>query len=116
MKKQLFLWNLQSIYIAAPPNEANFLDQLQLKLSSYGIRAFTGLDLGLELDSCLSDDSQVFSSIEQEICSRSAGFLYSPGSSWSLNVAIERNVRNQTVYANLEGILDFGKTVAKPTT
>merc|ERR1712198_428945 len=52
MKKQLFLWNLQSIYIAAPPNEANFLDQLQLKLSSYGIRAFTGLDLGLELDSC----------------------------------------------------------------
>ena len=79
----------KSIYIAAPPNEATFLDQLKVKLASYGIEAFTGIDLSKELDdTCLSGDSQVFSSLEQEICSRSAGFLYSPGSSWSLNVAI----------------------------
>jgi len=115
MKKQLYLWDLESIYIAAPPNEATFLDQLKVKLASYGISAFTGVNLSNELDdTCLSGDSQVFSSLEQEICSRSAGFLYSPGSSWSLNVAIERNVRNQSIYANLEGLLDFGKTVAKP--
>ena len=78
----------QSIYIAAPPNEAEFLEQLKIKFVKFGIPTVTGQDLESELPACIRDDSQVFSSVEQEICSRSAGFLYSPGSSWSLNVAI----------------------------
>ena len=80
--------NIQSIYIAAPPDEEEFLVSLKEKFAVYGISVFIGNDLINQLESCYKNDSQVFSSIEQEICSRSDVFLYSPGSSWSLNTAI----------------------------
>ena len=122
----------KDVYIASPPAEGGFLSILKEKFSFYGINVFIGLDLSRDLEDCYRLDSQVFSSIEQEICSKSTGFLYSPGSSWSLNTAIgksrlngpcgrpskspnlnqlsERNVRNETLSENLESILDFGKT------
>ena len=123
----------KDVYIASPPAEGGFLSILKEKFLYYGINVFIGLDLSRDLEDCYRLDSQVFSSIEQEICSKSTGFLYSPGSSWSLNTAIgkfmakrtqrttvrgqlilnhilERNVRNETLSENLESILDFGKT------
>jgi len=36
----------------------------------------------------------IFSSLEQEICSLSDTFLYASGSSWSLNIMMERHARN----------------------
>ena len=36
----------------------------------------------------------IFSSLEQEICSLSDTFLYASGSSWSLNIVMERHSRN----------------------
>lgn len=110
IKRQMYLWDMKNVYIASPPAEGGFLSILKEKFVPYGIKVFIGSDLAKNLDDCYLMDSQVFSSIEQEICSKSVGFLYSPGSSWSLNTAIERNVRNQTMSENLESILDFGKT------
>ena len=102
IRKQLALWNLnvsfesyssdqmifKDVYIASPPAEGGFLSILKEKFSFYGINVFIGVDLSRDLEDCYRLDSQVFSSIEQEICSKSTGFLYSPGSSWSLNTAI----------------------------
>jgi hypothetical protein len=36
----------------------------------------------------------IFSSLEQEICSLSDTFLYASGSSWSLNIMMERHAQN----------------------
>ena len=85
---KMIVTDFQDVYIASPPAEGGFLSILKEKFSLYGINVFIGLDLSRDLDDCYRLDSQVFSSIEQEICSKSTGFLYSPGSSWSLNTAI----------------------------
>lgn len=108
---QLREWNLEVIYIAAPPDESNFIRHLIHLIRNEGsFRGYSGDDLTSYLPDCYTNDPQVFSSIEQEICSQSEGFLYSPGSSWSLNTAIERNCRMQTLYQSLESILEFGST------
>ena len=59
---------------------------------------------------------QLASFTRQEVAGVSMLLLVRPFFMRILYFNLERNVRNQTVYANLEGILDFGKTVAKPTT
>jgi hypothetical protein len=88
----LIEWELKLFYIAAPPDESNFLFELIKIIESKGpYKGYRGLDLETFLPDCFKDDSQVFSSIEQQICSTSLGFLYSPGSSWSLNTAIGKN-------------------------
>ena len=86
----------KDVYIASPPAEGGFLSILKEKFSFYGINVFIGVDLSRDLEDCYRLDSQVFSSIEQEICSKSTGFLYSPGSSWSLNTAIGKFMAQRT--------------------
>ena len=43
----------------------------------------------------MEDNSHdIFSSLEQEICSLSDTFLYAASSSWSFNIMMERHARN----------------------
>ena len=106
-----FYITIQVIYIAAPPDESNFIRHLIHLIRNEGsFRGYSGDDLTSYLPECYTNDPQVFSSIEQEICSQSEGFLYSPGSSWSLNTAIGKFILMAT-YQNSR-LFIYTKTIA----
>ena len=88
-------WNLSVVYISAPPDVSHFIQKLIGHIRNRGYRGYFGDDLAKFAKDCFSGDPQVFSSLEQEVCSQSMGFLYSPGSSWSLNTAIGKFISNQ---------------------
>ncbi|CBY41844.1 unnamed protein product [Oikopleura dioica] len=90
-------------YIASPPTEGTFISRLVKQIEKIGpFRGYSGADLTKNLDACLSSDPQVLSSVEQELCAGSKGFIMSPGSSWSLNTVIERTCRGNKLSGNFQ--------------
>lgn len=96
-------WKINVFYIASPPTEGTFVSRLVKQIERIGpFRGYSGADLTQNLDACLSADPQVFSSVEQELCAGSKGFIMSPGSSWSLNTVIERTCRGNKLSGNFQ--------------
>lgn len=49
------------------------------------------------IDFCIQDNfHDIFSSLEQEMCYLSDTFLYAAGSSWSLNIVMERHASGKS--------------------
>ncbi|CAG5100503.1 Oidioi.mRNA.OKI2018_I69.XSR.g17028.t2.cds [Oikopleura dioica] len=99
----LLEWKINVFYIASPPTEGTFISRLIGLIEKKGsFRGYSGVSLVENLDPCLSGDPQVFSSVEQELCAGSKGFIMSPGSSWSLNTVIERTCRGNKLSGNFQ--------------
>ncbi|CBY32445.1 unnamed protein product [Oikopleura dioica] len=91
---------LEGIYIAAPLEERPLIDAIKSSIGEtvpilIGDSLMTHM-LGMYPNCKWMKDNfhDIFSSLEQEICSLSDTFLYASGSSWSLNIMMERHARN----------------------
>lgn len=103
--KYLSYTSVNSIFIASPPSEEKFMEQVKsavftkrpdLKiLSSMGI---VKNHLENRWENCKDIDNEIWeisSLVDQEFCMQSEVFLNSAGSSWSLNVLTDRAVKGE---------------------
>jgi len=101
---------LEGIYIAAPLEERPLIDAIKSSIGDT-VPILIGDSLMNHMLSMypncqwMEDNlHDIFSSLEQEICSLSDTFLYAAGSSWSLNIMMERHARNIPDVKSLENM------------
>jgi len=101
---------LEGIYIAAPLEERPLIDAIKSSIGET-VPILIGDSLMNHMRSMypncqwMEDNfHDIFSSLEQEICSLSDTFLYAAGSSWSRNIMMERHARNIPDEKSLENM------------
>jgi len=110
---------LEGIYIAAPLEERPLIDAIKSSIGDT-VPILIGDSLMNHMLSMypncqwMEDNfHDIFSSLEQEICSLSDTFLYSAGSSWSRNIMMERHAQNIPNEKSLENVGLFFKALKK---
>ena len=86
----------KTLYIAAPKEDRQYIETVKGNISAVHT-VYTGTqlesfikDMYEDCDSIMDNFHDIFSLVEQEMCFRSKTFYASVGSSWSLNIELER--------------------------
>ena len=84
------------LYIAAPNDDQPYIESVKEHISKVHT-VYTGVQLEAFIKEVYTDCSSImenfhdiFSLVEQELCYKSKTFYASVGSSWSLNIEVER--------------------------